>query len=138
VTSLGLALATWESRSSRVLAFSVGAVVAVTIGAPAVAFALFPRGEFGQSIAMASPFWGVGLFSSVIEHRSPTHMWPRILASALFWIAAYTATAVVLLAATLATFDRCLGRISDRSSRPTLNPSARSLRKPVPVLVDEC
>jgi hypothetical protein len=139
VTSLGLALATWISRVGRVVALSVGTFVAVTIGAIPVALILFEGpGSFAPGVAMASPFWGIGFFSAVISSDvGPQRLWPEMAFAALFWIVAYTAAAGVLLVATLLTFDRCLGRVSDRSSLPGVRPVARGRKKPAPAIAEE-
>jgi ABC-type transport system involved in multi-copper enzyme maturation permease subunit len=137
VTSLGLALATWVGRLSLALALCVGAVVGVTIGAIPVAAILFHGpGNIGPCAAMASPFFGVGYFSAMIG-ETRFHDFQLTVASAMFWSVFYATTAGGLLAATLLTFDRCLGRLPDRPALPRLRPPAEMRRKPAPVLAEE-
>ena len=134
VTSLGLALATWVRRLSLALALCVGAVVGVTVGAIPVAMILFRgTGDFALCAAMASPFFGVGYFSAMIGVERP---YESAAASAILWSGFYAAAASGLLAATLLTFDRCMGRIPDRPALPRLRPPARMRRQPGPVLAE--
>ena len=79
---------------------------------------------------MGSPFFGVGYFSAMIgETRGPAY--PFAAGAALFWSLAYAAVAGVLLAATLATFDLCLGRVSAWDPQPEL--AALGWREPTPL-----
>jgi ABC-type transport system involved in multi-copper enzyme maturation permease subunit len=135
VTSLGLALATWVGRLSLALALCVGAVVGVTIGAIPVAMIFFRSGpgELALRAAMASPFMGVGYFSAMIG--SPQFgNYGLTVASAIFWSVFYVTAAGGLLAATLLTFNRCLGRLPDRPARPRLKPPASMRRISSPML----
>jgi ABC-type transport system involved in multi-copper enzyme maturation permease subunit len=127
ITSLGLALATWISNPGRVLALCVSAVVGVTVGSIPVVFMLFQPNWLAPCVAMVSPFFGIGYFSDVIAGHEPRHMWPATAAFALLWTAVYGAIACFLFLATLATFDRCLGRIPDRV---VVAPQAPVDRKP--------
>ena len=137
VTSLGLALATWVGRLSLALALCVGAVVGVTIGAIPMAMILFRNSnELGPWAAMASPFFGVGYFSAMIG-ETRFNRFPSTAVSAIFWCVCYSAAAGGLLAATLLTFDRCLGRVPDGPAPPRLRPPARMRRKPAPVVAEE-
>ena len=125
VTSLGLALATWVNRLSLALALCVGAVVGVTIGAIPVAMILFEGpGNLAPCAAMASPFFGVGYFSSTIG-PDPLNHYQSTFVSAIFWSVFYATAAGALLAATLRTFDGCLGRLPERPALPRLGPRAR-------------
>jgi ABC-type transport system involved in multi-copper enzyme maturation permease subunit len=127
ITSLGLALATWIPQPSRVLALCVGTVVGVTVGSIPMAMILCGDREVGGYVAMASPFFGVGYFSAVIEGSGPPSSWPDVAFWGLFWLVFYATVAVLLLKATLASFDRCLGRISEAFAWPGIH---RVTRKP--------
>ena len=63
---------------------------------------------------MASPLFGVVQTTSDMVSSSPSD-WLLHGNWVLFWIVAYCLLAIALLLATLATFDRCLGRITLRS-----------------------
>jgi hypothetical protein len=138
ITSMGLALATWIPQIGRVLALCVGAVVFVTIGMIFVAILLFGNDISGAGFAMVSPFMGIGFFTAVIHgDGGPNNFWPEAAAWVFIWIVVYSAVAGFLLYATLATFDRCLGRISDPASPPGIPPWAKVRRKPAPVILEE-
>jgi ABC-type transport system involved in multi-copper enzyme maturation permease subunit len=135
ITSVGLALATWVPRLGRVIAISVMAYVLIAAGWPVLLQALLTLPAFQpmgrqpadlDGLSLASPFFGVYAttewasrlsfvsyaFSPLVSRAPLAHgnlFWP------LFWIAAYSAVAAVLLAATMHSFDRCMGRIVDRS-----------------------
>ena len=137
VTSLGLALATWVGRLSLALALCVGAVVGVTVGAIPVAMVLFRgAGHLGPCAAMASPVFGVGYFSAMIG-APPSRNYEPDFAAAMFWSGFYATAAGGLLAATLLTFDRCLGRRPDRPALPRLRLPVKLRRKPAPVVTEE-
>jgi ABC-type transport system involved in multi-copper enzyme maturation permease subunit len=116
VTSLGIALATWVSRIDRALILSAAASVLVTVAWIPLILFLFGGNDFSLGLASGSPLLGVGVFTTELAHAS-TADWPIRLRWALFWIIAYCGIAVGLLWATLASFDRCLGRIAN--SRPS-------------------
>ncbi len=120
LTSLGLALATWISRTGLVVTWTITAVAA-SIAAWPIIDSLNHQSE--SALSMGSPFFNVGLTMFILEERGgpyvlrgtgADHVW-IVLAD---WSAIYGAVAVVLYLATLATFERCLGRTSERGSRP--------------------
>jgi ABC-type transport system involved in multi-copper enzyme maturation permease subunit len=153
ITSAGLALATWVPRLGRVVSISVLAYVLITVGWPLLLQVLASLPAFQtrpwepppewHGLALASPFFGIystteqacwlwgttGIFSpsGIMERFSTVNpLWP------LFWIGVYSTVATVLMYATLRTFDRCLGRNSERaeSARPggrALSPASISL-----------
>jgi ABC-type transport system involved in multi-copper enzyme maturation permease subunit len=116
LASLGLALATWIPRLGRAVAATVTIYVAVTVGVFFLFMALW-NDETGAGLATASPFMGPVLaLVTFIE-------WPHYGDEmGRFWLSSWTvlyALAAGLLAwAVVATFDRCLGRVSDRQGRP--------------------
>jgi len=126
ITSLGLALATWSPRTGWAVGLTAGLYIVVLIGAVAVGSLLFGRGphhdEFG--IAAASPFWGVGYSSALFGGSvAPRDDLGRHAAWLAFWIVAYGLVALGLLLATLATFNRCLGRMDDQPPRRAPSPA---------------
>jgi ABC-type transport system involved in multi-copper enzyme maturation permease subunit len=111
LTSLGLALATWVSRLGRAVALTAGAYVVVTAGwffLVIVATRNTP-GPLGPGLASGSPPIGV-LFVSLGILDPSTEPWHAALGWGSFWAAVYAFGSASLLAATLATFDRCLQR----------------------------
>jgi ABC-type Na+ efflux pump permease subunit len=138
ITSLGLALATWITNAGRVLALCVGAVVGVTVGSIPVVVILFDRDQNSPFIAMVSPFMGIGLFSDVIAGHGPGDAWPKAAGFAVLWTFVYGANACFLFLATLATFDRRLGRIPDRVAvAPQKRVELKTKRKPAVAILDD-
>ncbi|MHC5537901.1 ABC transporter permease [Singulisphaera rosea] len=106
VTSLGLAMSTWCARLGRAVALTVTIYVLVTVGWLFLETWIGGRGE--QGLMMGSPFFFAGQLAADIcnPSRSAEHVgW------GLFWIVFYGLAALGLLKSTLATFNRCLGRI---------------------------
>jgi ABC-type transport system involved in multi-copper enzyme maturation permease subunit len=134
ITSLGLAVATWVPRLGRVITVSVMAYVLVSVGWPLVlqvvpTLPVFSTAPFfwqpdWDGLCLASPFFGIYAttewatrwsFTSYsfstwgsgppLAHDDPS--W------SLIWIGVYSAIALILAFATVWTFDRCLGRVSE-------------------------
>jgi ABC-type transport system involved in multi-copper enzyme maturation permease subunit len=120
IASLGLALATWVGRPGRAVALAVTIYVVFSIGWIILIFLLDSGPFWTRYLCMGSPFFGTfwaacGVTDTPIS-PDPTEDWP----AALFCALALCGIAVILFAATVATFDRCLGRVAKR-------PDARSL-----------
>lgn len=117
LTSLGLALATWVRRLSRAMALSVAYYVLLTVGWVFLVVVLFPNDNFfGPGLAMASPFFGV-TFASLAGTNTPGPFHGlEGVGWCISWTIVHFLIASLLLAATLHSFDRCLGRISNRSA----------------------
>ncbi len=140
ITSLGLAVATWIPRLGRVITVCVMSYVLVAIGwplalrllpfLPAFQAILYPMQPSWDGLCLASPFFGIYAttewaswwsagsdtyfmrgYGQPLAHNDPT--WP------LFWIAVYSAIALMLAFATLRTFDRCLGRVPESRQAST-------------------
>jgi ABC-type transport system involved in multi-copper enzyme maturation permease subunit len=109
VTALGLALATWISRLGRALAVTITLYVLVTVGWIFVVMMLWQGPRREQGLMMASPFFWVGMMTAIQYDSPPREL--EIYPWSIFWIVFYVFTAAGLLAATLATFNRCLGRV---------------------------
>ncbi len=116
VTSLGIALATWVPRVDRALILSAATSVLITVGWIPLVFLLFPNKELGIGLATASPLFGVVQITSDMATATPA-AWLLHGRWVLFWIGAFSLVAVALLLATLASFDRCLGRMTPRAIR---------------------
>ena len=118
VTSLGIALATWMPRLDRALTLSAAVAVFVTVAWIPLVFLLCQGDKvLGLGLASASPLFGVGVLTTEIAEASPTE-WPWRVGWALFWVLVFCGVAMVLLGATLATFDSCLGRIAPGAGAP--------------------
>jgi hypothetical protein len=105
--------------------------VLVTVGWFFLAIMLF-QNHSAQGPAEASPFFGAGELTAMIEMGGGGPDWAPNIAWAIVWIVVYTLSAILLLLATLLTFDRCLGRISDRPGRPL--PASKPKPKAEPIL----
>jgi hypothetical protein len=114
VTSLGIALATWLPRIDRVLIVSAAASVLVTAAWVPSVVVLFGGNQLSLGLATASPVLGVGVLTTEVANASARD-WPARTGWAVFWILAYVIASISLLLATLASFDRCLGRGGNRS-----------------------
>ncbi len=145
VTSVGLALATWIRRVGRAVAVSVtccaffafGWIIIVELGTPVLEWLGFvPANNRGAAqfivevLATACPAGGQILTFT-------TSSWPPGQSRLAFYIGqvivllATIGFALVILALTLATFDRCAGRSPERPRRAP-RPPRRTTRPPAP------
>jgi hypothetical protein len=116
-TSLGLALATWMPRPSRAIATSVAIYALVTFGwVVLLAMTTSLLGDDGGGRAAGSSFFGSAL--PLAEMCTVSETKPKMLMWILFWIAIHAVITAGLIALTLVTFNRCLGRASNRRGRP--------------------
>ncbi len=119
VTSLGIALATWVPRLDRAVTLSAAASVFVTVAwVPLMTLIFLGHRDLSMGMAAASPLFGLGVLTAAIADASPTD-WPLRVGWALSWVLFFGMAALGLLLATLATFDRSLGRISPRGDSAT-------------------
>ena len=144
VTSVGLALATWIHRVGRAVAVSVMICAVFAIG-------WVPALELGLEILVKIGFWEVSdlrpveFFMNVVGVACPlggqyftfeTASWPAADSRLSLYIAqvivllATIGFALGILALTLVTFDRCVGRVSERPRR-TPQPPRRAAIPPV-------
>jgi len=117
LASLGLALATWLPRAGWAATLGVAAHVMITVGwffLVVIATQGAP-GSTGPGLASASPFIAVGL-ATIAMQDMPSGEWRELIAWLVCWMVIELAAAFVLLLATLASFDRCLGRITMTSA----------------------
>ncbi|WP_406696274.1 hypothetical protein V5E97_35325 [Singulisphaera sp. Ch08] len=117
VTSLGVALATWCSRLGRAVGLTVLTFAAVTVGWMFLVMAMTSPHPYGYLLIAGSPFFGPVVITSFQEWQSTTLTDASVV---VCWVVAYLIAASVLLAATLATFDHCLGRVKSSSDREPL------------------
>jgi hypothetical protein len=131
VASVGVALATWIRRVGRAVAVSVASYAFVAFGWIVLLELDIPQKlllEFGllapdddlSSLLMCfSPLGAQALLldaAATREARIVTYL------AALLVLLATLAFALVVLAATLATFNRCMGRMSERPRRAPRTP----------------
>ena len=77
------------------------------------AFLAIERGPDQREMMLGSPFFWPGAVTELASlGRAESALWP----AAILWTVIYALGALALLAATLATFNRCLGRMSSRGS----------------------
>ncbi|AGA27118.1 hypothetical protein Sinac_2826 [Singulisphaera acidiphila DSM 18658] len=123
LTSLGLALATWITRLERVLVATITIHLLITVGWCCLVLTLCDRQE-SWGLAEASSFFGPGNLTAIMSMQSKGAngpLWDQSVKWALGWIGFYLMVAYGLLHATLATFDRCLGRVSNAANRHDSN-----------------
>jgi ABC-type transport system involved in multi-copper enzyme maturation permease subunit len=119
IASLGLAVATWVSRLGRAVALCVAAYVMFSIGWALLTVLLFNPDPWGRYVMMGTPAYGTGVATSLMgqEMFIPGDRQAGLIA-AVCWTVLYFGLAATLFGATLATFDRCLGRIARRRVQP--------------------
>jgi ABC-type transport system involved in multi-copper enzyme maturation permease subunit len=115
LTSFGLAVATWTTKPGRAVAITMAAYIGVTVGWLFLVALLLPNGggSTGPGLISASPFCGplfMGVESSQ-QFRSGVH-WFELLTWIFFWCVVYAGVTVVFFLAAVASFDRCLGRMT--------------------------
>ena len=119
VVSMGLALATWQSRVGRAAASCIAGYITLCIGWPALVFVM-ALGVFRSDdrvvlpLIFGSPLYGTlfGTLGLSGPHRMPGTAVDVWIGLGL-WIAIYAALATFLFSLTVATFDRCLGRVPE-------------------------
>jgi ABC-type transport system involved in multi-copper enzyme maturation permease subunit len=128
ITSLGLAMATWVKRLGRAVGLTVVSYVVISVGLLFLAMELGGNGP--NSAMMGSPFFGAGELA--FELRQPSRGFD-CAAGAILWTLLYACAAALLMFATIATFDRSLGRIDNEHPARTRrrNAAIRRARKPV-------
>jgi hypothetical protein len=111
MASLGLALAVWIPHAGRAATLGVAAHVVATVGwfFAVVILTRGAGGATGLGLASGSPFIGVSFATIMMQGRTPDLAELRYWL--IFWMVVALAVAGVFLAATLATFDRSLGRV---------------------------
>jgi hypothetical protein len=125
ITSVGLAIATWQPRLGRAVAFSVAIYVIVTVVYPAIAITTARLGPRDTMVLWPSPFFGMFLPMGWLAWELFMGAGAHIVM--FVWIALTVAIAYVILGVTIAVFDRLLGRM--RAVRTAINddPGPRSL-----------
>jgi ABC-type transport system involved in multi-copper enzyme maturation permease subunit len=117
VTSLGLALATWVRRPMPALALGVVMYSLVTVGGVFLLLALDSTGPGREGVAAASPFFAAGNTTFLAHEWSSQPGMEKYIGWIIFWLIMHLVAALALLALTLASFDRCVGRMRDTAPR---------------------
>ena len=147
IVSLGLALATWCKRPARAIAANVTVLVLIAIGWPFLAelgaFELFGRYDGNDpmrqyvlmmgSLAL-SPLVGPETLCTALEMSLTADRRADLWLFELTWLLLAALAAGGLLAATVLTFNRCLGRVEENTSRrpgirPRMTRTERRLRE---------
>ena len=120
IASLGLALATWINRLGRAVAICVSVCVGFSVGWMFLIASLFRPDHLGIPLIMGSPLYGTAAATSLVTAAPNPVVGSNTgpaMGGVLLWMFIHTAAAAILFAATLASFNFCLGRMSD-SARP--------------------
>jgi len=72
-------------------------------------------GDNGLGVGVGSPLFGVRMYTARLGGEGMPHEFVSQALWTGFWTIAYAGIAIALLLATLATFNRCLGRIDEAS-----------------------
>ena len=140
LVSLGLALATWIKRTGQATAWTIAIYVVAVVGWPIIGIFAplgdpqeLQRGDTVEHmvlywlVAMGCPFYNTGLSLVVALSDNSSlgrdHSRQGICVLLLIWTVAYGIAAWLLFEATVRTFDRCLGRMPERSRRGSLTSS---------------
>ena len=111
ITSLGLAMATWCPRLGRAVGLTVSLYLLVAVGWMFCLIAVFNFDNESRYLMMGSPFFWAGMVTADLSHGWSGATW----AWGIIWILVYAVTALALLAATLRSFNRCLGRVESHA-----------------------
>jgi ABC-type transport system involved in multi-copper enzyme maturation permease subunit len=139
ITSVGLAVATWVSRLGRAVALCVSLYVTFSIGWLIFVVVFFSRDSAIASLILGSPPYGtvVATFAVMPEgHLMPAAEAGHIVLAEVVWITVGFLASALLFMLTVATFDHCLGRISESGERPGRDPWKKPAKRAQP-LVDE-
>ena len=121
ITGLGLVIAIAQPRQGRAVALMVACYLGVTVAYPAIVLPMTRSGPGDLLPVCPSPFFGAFVPTIAVEHGR----FVRPEFQPILWFAALLAVAAVafgLLRLALATFDRGLGRVADRSRRVAPKP----------------
>ena len=116
ITSLGLFMAIWHSRVGRAVAATVSVYVAITVGWFFLVLMLSGPGARSEGLLMASPFMWM-LVATAISDAYPAAMGDQFVVWEIIWPVALALCAMVLLVASLLSFDHKFGRTEGPSLR---------------------
>jgi ABC-type transport system involved in multi-copper enzyme maturation permease subunit len=108
-TSIGLAISAWVPRLGRAVSLAAVLYAMIALGWPIMASTVFANNAPGAvGLALISPFHAT--FDLTYGIASPHYIRENFFWYPV-WIGVQAVLALVLLIITLATFDRCIGRI---------------------------
>jgi ABC-type transport system involved in multi-copper enzyme maturation permease subunit len=125
ITSLGLVVATWVRRLGRAVALTISACVVFSIGWIFLLFLLAMPNGLNDSLLvpmlMGSPLCGT-IFATMAVTPGALRLAGGVNATAItfgafMWIVVHGAAALLLFLAAVASFDHCLGRVSEVAAR---------------------
>jgi ABC-type transport system involved in multi-copper enzyme maturation permease subunit len=126
ITSLGLALATWQPRLGRAVGFSVAAFLTVTVVCPTIAIITMRLGPDDALFLWVSPFFGMLIPMGWVVHTNSYIDTANYVVMPV-WIGLTSVFAYALLLVTIASFDRILGRMPVVRTAVTDGPWPRSV-----------
>ena len=121
VTSVGLAIATWQPRLGRAIGLSVAILLVVTVFYPAIGISVFKAGPDDVVVLWPSPFFGILLPMIWVSDGPTPGGWGGAVA-VFVWTGFLAIAALSIRAATIRLFDRLLGRMSDAPGRRPHSP----------------
>jgi ABC-type transport system involved in multi-copper enzyme maturation permease subunit len=134
ITSLGLAVAMWVGRLGRAVAVCVTIYVVWVIGWPILTTSvLSPKSDLGgMALMIGDPPTGA-IFVTMAAEEGNVRIaggatFRDLIPAAYIWIVVSLVASGFLYLAAEASFDRCLGRMSDGSRRPAARWPWRSAR----------
>ncbi len=118
ITGLGLVLATWVRRQSRAIGMSVTLFVTIAVAWPMLNWAMSDRASESATICQMawSPIYAVGAIIEALAWHQPFAR--DLLMGAAVRAGCMVIASLIFLWATIWTFDRCMGRISERGRPP--------------------
>jgi ABC-type transport system involved in multi-copper enzyme maturation permease subunit len=126
ITSLGLALATWQPRLGRAVGFSVAAFLTVTVVYPTIALVTMRLGPNDTVFLWVSPFFGMLIpMEWYVSSYSDLDTYRCLVMTV--WIGLTSAVAYAILQVTIASFDRVVGRMPVARTAGTDDPWPRSV-----------
>ncbi|MFI5458121.1 MAG: hypothetical protein ACHRXM_22020 [Isosphaerales bacterium] len=143
VISMGLALATWSRRVGRAVAMSVTAYAFVAFISP-ILIEIMPEALIGLGLVARGDQASMAFFTEVVATACPiggqlvtslTASFPTSQSRVAFYIGqvivllATLGFSLIVLASTIATFDRCVGRVSERPRRARRPPRRVAARR---------
>ena len=112
ITSLGLALATWQPRLGRSVGLSVSAYLTLAVIYPTFVLMTLHTGPDDVFFLWVSPFFGTFIPMGWVSWRITSNIVEKFVAMSV-WVVLISAIASGLLWLTLAMFDRLLGRVPE-------------------------
>jgi ABC-type transport system involved in multi-copper enzyme maturation permease subunit len=118
ITGLGLGLATWVRRQSRAIGISVTLFVTIALAWPILALTLSGGSSSPETICrMAwSPLYVIAAIIEALAWRQPFAR--DLMAGAAVRAACVVIASLIVLGATIRTFDRCMGRMPEWGGHP--------------------